>query len=135
MTQDHKHAKDLKAKGRNSEDVHRPGDLHMISQEGQPGLGLVSSSRLLDQVLPDGVWTGGIETQQDQMSMDRFRTPQDTLTTQASDQCLHFLADRWTASLPPGFPAPPLQKGIRMPLKNRLGFHQVGCRLPSAPHS
>ena len=29
MTQDHKHVEDLKAKGRNSEEVHRPGDLQV----------------------------------------------------------------------------------------------------------
>jgi hypothetical protein len=46
-------------------------------QEGQPGLGLVSSSRQLDHVLPDGVRAGWIETQQHQMSMDCFRAPQD----------------------------------------------------------
>ena len=63
MTQDHKHLEDLKAKGRNREEVHRPGDLQVISQEGQPGLGLVRSSRWLDHVLPDGVWTWGIEPQ------------------------------------------------------------------------
>ena len=57
----------------------------MISQEAQPGLGLVSSFRWLDHVLPDGVWTGGIETQQDQMSIDRFRTPPPGLVEAVAD--------------------------------------------------
>jgi len=84
MVQDNKDVQDLKMEGGYGEEVHRPGYLYMVTQEGQPGLGLVSSSRLLDPVLPDGVRAGWIETQQ-QMSMDCFRTPQDILTTQSSD--------------------------------------------------
>ena len=106
----------------------------MISQEGQPGLGLVRSSPSLDHILPDGVWAGWIETEQHQMSMDGFGTPQDILATQTSDQRSHFLADGWTASFPSRFPAPPLEKGMLMPLEYRLGFHQLGRRLPSGPH-
>src|SRR5215467_2223250 len=56
------------------------------------------------------------------MSMDGFGTPQDILATQRSDQRSHFLADGWTASFPSGFPAPPLEKGMLMPLEHRLGF-------------
>jgi hypothetical protein len=120
-----------KANGRHSEEVHRPGDLQVISQEGQAGWGLVSSSPLLDQVLPDGVWAGWIETEQHPMSRDGFRTPQDILTTQSSDPRSHFWADRRSSSLAPRFPAPPLQKGILMPLENRPWFHQIGGLLPS----
>src|SRR3974377_1573876 len=68
------------------------------------------------------------------MSMDGFGTPQNILATQPPDQCSHFLADGWTASFPSRFPAPPLEKGMLMPLEHGLGFHQVGRRLPSAPH-
>jgi hypothetical protein len=39
---------------------------------------------------------------------------------------LHFLADGWTASFPSRFAAPPLEKGVLMPLEHRLGFHQLG---------
>src|SRR6516165_2214628 len=69
------------------------------------------------------------------MSMDGFGTPQDILTTQTSDQRSHFLVDGWTASFPSRLPAPPLEKGMLMPLEHRLGFHQLGRRLPSAPCS
>src|SRR5215831_4692815 len=31
------------------------------------------------------------------------------------------------------FQLPPLEKGMLMPLEHGLGFHQVGCGLPSAP--
>ena len=134
VIQNDKDIKDLKANRRNGEEVHRPGDRHVITQEGQPGLGLVSSSRWLDHVLPDGVRAGWIETQQHQMSMDCFRTPQDILTTESSDQRPHVWADRWSAYFPPGFPAPPLQEGILPPLENRLGFHQCCDKLPSTPH-
>jgi len=106
----------------------------VISQEGQPGLRLVSFSRQLDHVLPDGVWAGWIETEQPQMSMDCFGAPQDILTTQSSDQRPHVWANRWSASFPPRFPPPPLQKGILVPLENRLGFHQFHDKLPSAPY-
>jgi hypothetical protein len=68
------------------------------------------------------------------MSMDGFGTPQDILATQTSDQRSHFLTDGWTASFPSRFPAPPLEKGMLMPLEHRLGFHQLGRRLPSSPY-
>src|SRR6516225_10991636 len=68
------------------------------------------------------------------MSMDGFGTPQDILATQTSDQRSHFLAYGWTAPFPSRFPAPPLAKGMLMPLEHGLGFHQVGRGLPSAPH-
>src|SRR5215468_1394280 len=68
------------------------------------------------------------------MSMDGFGTPQDILATQTSNQRSHFLADGWTASFPSRFPAPPLKKGILMPLEHRLGFHQLGRRLPPGPY-
>src|SRR5215472_5527521 len=68
------------------------------------------------------------------MSMDGFGTPQDILATQTSDQHSHFLADGWMASFPSRFPAPPLKKGMLMPLEHRLGFHQLGRRLPSGPY-
>src|SRR6185295_11492742 len=64
MTQDDKPVKDLKAKGRNSEKVHRPGDWQVVTQEGQPILRLSASSGQLDHVLPDRVWTGRIVTKQ-----------------------------------------------------------------------
>src|SRR6516162_5137653 len=67
------------------------------------------------------------------MSMDGFGTPQDILATQTSDQRSHFLADAWTTSFASRFPAPPLEKGMLMPLEHRLGFHQLGRRLPSGP--
>src|SRR3974377_919757 len=67
------------------------------------------------------------------MSMDGFGTPQDILATQTSDQRSHFLAYGWTAPFPSRFPAPPLEKGMLMPLEHRLGFHQRGRRLPSRP--
>ena len=51
---------DLKAKSRNREEVHGPGHFEVISQEGQPALGLVRSSPSLDHILPDGVWAGWI---------------------------------------------------------------------------
>ncbi len=35
MTQDRKHLEDLKAKGSNGEEVHRPGDWQVVRQEGQ----------------------------------------------------------------------------------------------------
>ena len=41
MIQDHKEVEDLKAKSRNGEKVHCPGHWQVISQEGQPALGLV----------------------------------------------------------------------------------------------
>ena len=63
MIQDHKDVQDLKAKSRNREEVHGPGHLQVISQEGQPALGLVRSSPSLDHILPDGVWAGWIETE------------------------------------------------------------------------
>src|SRR6516162_3829484 len=66
--------------------------------------------------------------------MDGFGTPQDILATQTSDQSSRFVADGWTASFPSRFPAPPLEKGMLMPLEHRLGFHQVGRGLPSAPY-
>jgi hypothetical protein len=134
VIQNDKDIKDLKAKGRNGEEVHPPRHRHMITQEGQPGLGLVSSSRQLDHVLPDGVRVGWIEPQQQQMSVDCFCAPQDILTTQTSDQCPHVWADRRSASFPPRFPPPPVQKGILPPLENRLGFHQCWDKLPSTPH-
>ena len=56
------------------------------------------------------------------MSMDGFGTPQNILATQPPDQCSHFLADGWTASFPSRFPAPPLEKGMLMPLEHVLGF-------------
>ena len=56
------------------------------------------------------------------MSMDGFGTPQDILATQPPDQHSHFLADGWTASFPPRFPAPPLEKGKLMPLQHGLGL-------------
>ena len=65
---------------------------------------------------------------------DGFGTPQDILATQTSDQRSHFLADGWTASFPSRFPAPPLEKGMLIPLEHRLGFHQLGRRLPSGPY-
>src|SRR5215471_10132141 len=68
------------------------------------------------------------------MSMDCFGAPQNILTTQPSNQRSHFLADGWTASFASRFPAPPLEKGMLMPLEHGLGFHQLGRRLPSAPH-
>src|SRR5215472_8325819 len=68
------------------------------------------------------------------MSMDGLGTPQDILAIQTSDQRSHFLADGWTASFPSRFPAPPLQKGMLMPLEHRLGFHQLGRSLPSGPY-
>src|SRR5262249_18964324 len=68
------------------------------------------------------------------MSMDGFGTPQDIFATQTSDQRSHFLADGGQASFPSRFPAPPLEKGMLMPLEHRLGFHQFGRRLPSGPH-
>src|SRR6516162_11698254 len=46
---------------RHREEIHGPGHFEVISQEGQPGLGLVRSSLMLDHILPDGVWTGWIE--------------------------------------------------------------------------
>ena len=63
MIQDHKDVQDLKANGRHREEVHSPGHFEVISQEGQPGLGLVRSSLMLDHILPDGVWAGWIETE------------------------------------------------------------------------
>ena len=63
MIQDHKEVDDLKANRRNSEKVHGPGHLQVISQEGQPGLGLCLSSFRLDHILPDGVRAGWIETE------------------------------------------------------------------------
>src|SRR6516162_7549953 len=68
------------------------------------------------------------------MPMDCFGAPQDILATQTSDQRSHFLADGWPASFPSRFPAPPFEKGMLMPLEHRLGLHQVGRRLPSAPN-
>src|SRR6516162_9212260 len=68
------------------------------------------------------------------MSMDGFGTPQDILATQTSDQRSHFLAYGWTAPFPSRFPAPPLEKGMLMPLEHRVGFHQLGRKLPSGPH-
>ena len=41
MIQDYKDVQDLKAKSRHREEVHGPGHFQVISQEGQPGLGLV----------------------------------------------------------------------------------------------
>src|SRR3974377_221560 len=67
------------------------------------------------------------------MSMDCFGAPQDILATQTSDQRSHFLADGWTTSFASRFPAPPLEKGMLMPFEHRLGFHQLGSRLPSGP--
>src|SRR6516164_7906135 len=63
MIQDHKDVQDLKANGRNREEVHGPGHFEVISQEGQPGLGFIRSSLMLDHILPDGVWAGWIETE------------------------------------------------------------------------
>ena len=54
------------------------------------------------------------------MPVDGFRAPQDIFTTQASDQGSRFWAEGWTASFSPRFPPPLLQKGIRMPLENRV---------------
>ena len=48
---------------RNREEVHGPGHFQVISQEGQPGLGFIRSSLMLDHILPDGVWAGWIETE------------------------------------------------------------------------
>jgi len=75
LIQDHKDVQDLKANSRHREEVHGPGHFEVISQEGQPGLGLVRSSPSLDHILPDGVWAGWIETEQHQMSMDGFGCP------------------------------------------------------------
>ena len=36
---------------RNREEVHGPGHFQVISQEGQPGLGLVRSSLMLDHIV------------------------------------------------------------------------------------
>src|SRR6516162_6911443 len=63
MIQDHKNVQDLKANSRHREDGHGPGHFEVISQEGQPGLGLVRSSLKLDHILPDGIWAGWIETE------------------------------------------------------------------------
>src|SRR6516165_7881321 len=63
MIQDHKDVQDLKANRRHCEEVHGPGHFEVISQEGQPGLGLIRSSLMLDHILPDGVWAGWIETE------------------------------------------------------------------------
>ena len=60
---DHKDVQDLKANSRDRDEVHGPGHFEVISQEGQPGLGLVRSSLMLDHILPDGVWAGWIETE------------------------------------------------------------------------
>jgi hypothetical protein len=65
--------------------------------------------------------------------MDCFGAPQDIRPTQTSDQRSHFLADGWTASITSRFPAPPFEKGMLMSFEHRLGFHQVGRRLPSGP--
>jgi hypothetical protein len=53
--------------------------------------------------------------------------------SRTSDQYSHFLADGWTASFAPRFPAPPFEKGMLMPLEHGLGFHQLGRRFPSGP--
>jgi hypothetical protein len=48
---------------RNSEKVHCRGHWQVISEEGQPGLGLVRSSLRLGHILPDGVRAGRIEAE------------------------------------------------------------------------
>src|SRR5208283_1941987 len=63
MIQNHKDVEDLKAKSRNCEEVDCPGHFEVISQEGQPRLGLVRSSPSLDHILPDGIWARWIETE------------------------------------------------------------------------
>jgi hypothetical protein len=63
MIQDHKDVQDLKANSRHREEVHGPGHFEVISQEGQPALGLVRSSPSLDHILPDGIRAGWIETE------------------------------------------------------------------------
>src|SRR3974390_223668 len=68
------------------------------------------------------------------MSMDCLGAPQDILATQTSDQRSHFLADGWTASFPSRSPAPPLEKAMLLSVEHRLGFHQLGRRLPSGPY-
>ena len=98
----------------------RSGDAIHLQSESKPG----NSLQLR--------W---IETEQHQVSRDCFHTPQDILTTESLNQRQHFGADRWPACFAPGFPAPPLQKGILPPLKNRLGFHQCCDKLPSTQHS
>src|SRR5262249_19502644 len=63
MIQDYKDVQDLKAQSRHREEVYGPVYFEEISQECQPGFGLVRSSFMLDHILPDGVWTGWIETE------------------------------------------------------------------------
>jgi hypothetical protein len=63
MIENHQYLQPLKAKGRYSEEVHRPGDWHVVAQEGQPALGLSGSSFGPDYVFPDGVRAGWIETE------------------------------------------------------------------------
>jgi hypothetical protein len=48
---------------RNSEKVHCRGHWQVISEEGQPSLGLVRSSLRLGHILPDGVRAGWIEVE------------------------------------------------------------------------
>ena len=45
------------------------------------------------------------------------------------------ILETWTASFPSRFPAPPLEKGMLVPLEHRLGFHQLGRRLPSGSYN
>jgi len=98
----------------------------MIAQEGQPVLGLLSSSFRLDHVLANFIRGGRVETEKHQMPMNPLAAPERIFATESSDQSAHSLADGRAPSFAPQFPAPPQAKNSAMPFENSLGLHQVG---------
>jgi len=93
--------KDLELNGGHGEKVHSPGDLRMITQEGQPVLGRLSSAFGSDHVIANRIRAERIETEKHQMSMDPFSAPQDIFATEFPDQSAHFLANWGTPSFAP----------------------------------
>ncbi len=133
MLHDYEDVENLKSDRRDCEEIHGPRFGHVVPKEGEPRLGLSSSSPGLYHVLSDRVRTGRIEAQELQVPMNPFSAPQNVFVTESPNKCLHFPANQRSPSFGSRFPPPPKTKRVSLPADDGIGLHQMGAQAPSVP--
>jgi len=109
----------IKADGRNNEQIHSRDVWHMVAQEGTPAL-TGRAAVYLGHVLGDGRLSYR-EAEFEQLAMNARRSPQGIFCAHPPDQRAQFRIDLRSASKRAGFPPPVPTEAGSMPTYESLG--------------
>ena len=132
---DEKTVQHTKGERRECEEIHGSDGVAVISQECQPTLGGIWSSRGLSQPSRDRRFRED-EAQLEQLAVNAWRSPGWILSRHAEDEGPNLLAHTLSASHTSGSGEPPpvQPEAGPMPAHNRSGGDQDEGLLPSGPH-